>query len=400
MVDFNKKILKNGITVVVEKRDLPIVSLAICNKFGAISETSEIKGVAHFIEHLLFTGTESRSNEDLSREIEKKGGILNGFTSQELTAFWFKLPSEHLFAGLDILTDMLNNPKFDEEKFEKEKKVILEEINMYGDDPASSAMELLEKKLFDKPFGEGVIGSKETISSMKRDDVKKLFEEGYNPSNYIVAAVGDVDFDKLCDYLESNFESNGKEIKKIAVKELNGEEVEERDGIDQAHFTLGIHAPRAGSPDYYALRVLDGYLANGMSSRLFLEIREKRGLAYFVKSSIDSDKDYSYYGIYVGTTKENIDEVKEIILEELKKVEGISEKDFEESKQRLIGLDKISREESVNVLRGLLYSENLGMIEDFYEFESKMDEVKIEDVQRLAKELSEKKYSTAAVVPK
>jgi predicted Zn-dependent peptidase len=271
---------------------------------------------------------------------------------------------------------------------------------MYRDDPASSAMELLERKLFDKPFGEGVIGSKETIESMNRDQVKKVFEENYDPSNYIVVAVGDVDFDKLCKYLESNFESKGKKVERIEIKELNGEEVEERDGIDQAHFTLGIHAPKVGSPDYYALRVLDGYLANGMSSRLVLEIREKRGLAYSVKSSIDSDKDYSYYGIYVGTSKEKVEEVKRIILEELNKVRDISEKDFEESKERLIGLNKISREESINVLRGLLYSENLDMVEDFYKFESKMDEVKIEDVQRLAKELSEKEYSSAAVVPK
>ena len=400
MVEFKKKVLKNGMTIVFEKRALPVVSVAIANKFGAINETSNFKGVAHFIEHLLFTGTKSRSHEDLSKEIEKKGGILNGFTSQELTAFWFKLPSEHLFAGLEILSDMLNNPMFDEKKFEKEKKVILEEIKMYKDDPASSVMELLEKKLFDKPFGEGVIGSIETISKMKRDSVKDLFEKSYNPSNYIVAVVGDADFDKLCYYFESNFESNDNWVDRIEIKELNGEEVEERQGIDQAHFALGIHAPRAGSPDYYTLRVLDGYLANGMSSRLFLEIREKRGLAYAIKSAVDSDNDYSYYRIYVGTTKENIDEVKKIILDELKKVGKISEKDFKESKERLIGLDKISREESVNVMHGLLCLENLGSVDEFYEFEKNINKVGVEDVRRLAKELSEKEYSSAAIVPK
>ena len=125
---FMKRKLSNGIVVLMEKRDLPVVSLSITNKFGAAFEESEIKGIAHFIEHLVFTGTKTRSHEDISREIEKKGGILNAFTAHEATSFWFKLPSEHLFAGMDILIDMLKNPKFDEEKFEKEKKVILEEI--------------------------------------------------------------------------------------------------------------------------------------------------------------------------------------------------------------------------------------------------------------------------------
>src|SRR3989344_2640467 len=123
-----RKKLKNGITVLFEKRDLPLVSLSISNPFGGAFEKSEIKGIAHFIEHLLFTGTKTRTHEDISREIEKKGGILNAFTGNEVTSFLFKLPSEHVMAGLEILTDMINNAIFKPEKFEKEKKVILEEI--------------------------------------------------------------------------------------------------------------------------------------------------------------------------------------------------------------------------------------------------------------------------------
>src|SRR3989339_2142284 len=126
-----KKKLKNGITVIMEKRELPVVALSISNPFGGAFEKSEEKGIAHFIEHLVFTGTKTRTHEDISREIEKKGGILNAFTANEVTSFWFKLPSEHIFAGLDILVDMLNNAIFNKEKFEKEKKVILEEIKMY-----------------------------------------------------------------------------------------------------------------------------------------------------------------------------------------------------------------------------------------------------------------------------
>jgi len=134
-MEFERRTLKNGMTVLYEKRDLPIISLSISNPIGASSESSETKGISHFIEHLLFTGTSTRTHEDISREIEKKGGILNAFTSNDITSYWFKLPSEHAFDGLDILTDMLTNPSFNPEKFEKEKKVILEEIKMYHDIP-------------------------------------------------------------------------------------------------------------------------------------------------------------------------------------------------------------------------------------------------------------------------
>ena len=148
---FQKRKLKNGITVVHEKRDLPLVSFGIANPFAGAHETAEIKGIAHLIEHLVFTGTKTRTHEDISREIEKKGGILNAFTANDVTAYWFKLPSEHLFKGIDILVDMLKNPKFDEEKFEKEKKVVIEEIKMYHDTPQRHVMEKLEENLYERP---------------------------------------------------------------------------------------------------------------------------------------------------------------------------------------------------------------------------------------------------------
>ena len=166
---FQKRILKNGMIVLHESRELPVVSLSITNKFGAVYEESKIKGIAHVIEHLVFTGTKTRTHEDISREIEKKGGILNAFTSHDVTSFWFKLPSEHVFSGLDILTDILNNPTFNEKKFEKEKKVIVEEIKMYHDIPQRDIHDKIESCLYDKPFGESIIGSKETVMSLKRN---------------------------------------------------------------------------------------------------------------------------------------------------------------------------------------------------------------------------------------
>jgi len=394
---FMKRKLSNGIVVLMEKRDLPVVSLSITNKFGAAFEESEIKGIAHFIEHLVFTGTKTRSHEDISREIEKKGGILNAFTAHEATSFWFKLPSEHLFAGMDILIDMLKNPKFDEEKFEKEKKVILEEIKMYHDAPARYIMDLIERQLYEKPFGENIIGNAESINALSRDFVKDYFERMYFPGNYIVTVVGNADFEKICDYLEKNFTRQEKKLKEKKIIRKNARIIEKRDDLDQAHYVFAVHAPLAGTKEFYALQVLDAYLANGMSSRLFLEIREKRGLAYSVKSSINAEKNYSNYSIYVGTTKEAVKEVEKIILKEFKNAKKMTEKDLKEAKERVIGLRKVSSEESTDVMNELMYHELVGRAEDYYEYEKKINAVTLDDIKKLT-EIED--YSTATIMPK
>ncbi|MFH1289967.1 MAG: pitrilysin family protein [Nanoarchaeota archaeon] len=397
-MNFQKRKLKNGITVVMEKRDLPVVSASVTNPYGGAYEKSEIKGVAHFMEHLVFTGTKTRSHEDISREIEKKGGILNAFTAHDMTSFWFKLPSEHLFAGFDIITDLLKNPTFNKEKFEKEKKVVLEEIKMYHDNPRMHVAEMIEKNLYDKPFGELIIGSKETVSSLDRDFVADLFRRVYSPENYIVTVVGKANFSEVCKYLEKNFVKGGRKTKPIAIKKLNKESVEERPGIDQAHLMFALHAPMSTEKGYFDLEVLDAYLAKGMSSKLFLEIREKRGLAYAVKSSLDTEKNFSYYSIYVGTTKEAVPEVKKLILEGFEDAsKNMAEKDLEESKERLIGLKKVMSEESSDVMNELMFAEIVDKAENYYDYEKKIRAVKLADVKKMAKI---KDYSTAAIVPK
>tara|TARA_Y100000034_G_scaffold118612_1_gene159447 strand:- start:32 stop:1234 length:1203 start_codon:yes stop_codon:yes gene_type:complete len=395
-----KRKLKNGITVLYEKRDLPLVSFSISNPFAGSHETSEIKGIAHLIEHLLFTGTKTRTHEDISREIEKKGGILNAFTSNDMTSFWFKLPSEHLFPGMEILVDMLKNPKFDEEKFEKEKKVVLEEIKMYHDNPQRYVMEKLEENLYEKPFGMGITGTQESVSSLKRDFVKSYYGEKYSPENFIVTLVGDADFEKVCEFLEKQFSPKNKKYSPQEIIKKNNETTEERSHIDQAHLAFGMHAPMPTEKNKYVLEVLDAYLASGMSSKLFLEIREKRGLAYVVRSSLDYEKNYSYYSIYVGTTKPAIPEVKKLILEGFQNISNnMTDLDLKEAKEMLIGLRKVSTEEGINTMNALAFSELINNnSEEYYQYEDKINSVTLEEVKALAKKLPEK-YSTAAVVP-
>lgn len=396
---FFKKRLKNGMTVLMEKREVPVVAFSITNRFGGAYEDSKIKGIAHFIEHLLFTGTKTRSHEDISREIEKRGGELNAFTSHEMTSFHFKIPSIHFFAGLNILTDMLNNPLFDKEKFEKEKKIILEEIKMYHDSPQRHVLEMVEENLYEKPFGEKVIGNEKTINSLDRDFVLDFFLKNYDPSNYIVSVVGNADFEEICEYLEKNFKKKKLKMQSKEIKLKNKESVEERADIDQAHLVIGMHAPLRNTREFDVLTVLDAYLADGMSSRLFLEIREKRGLAYTVRSMLNSEKSYSYYSIYAGTKKDKVDEVKKLIFEEFEKIKDMSEEDLKEAKERVIGLKAINSEESLNVMNELMFYELVGSAEDYYNLEERIKKVTLKEVKELAKTLI-KKHSSAVIVPK
>jgi predicted Zn-dependent peptidase len=400
---FVKKKLKNGITVLFEKRDLPVVSLSITNRFGGAYEDSEVKGIAHVMEHMLLAGTESRSSEEIAREVEKKGGVLNAFTAHEVTSYWFKMPSEHLFSGLDILIDSLKNPKFEEKKFEREKGVILEEIKMYHDDPRGHAMEQIEKNLYESPFGDLIIGNAESVSGLKREFIVDYFRKHYASGNFIVTIVGGVEdsvFEKVCKYLEDNFDGEKGDYKIKEIIKKNDETVEEREHLDQAHLVFGVHGPLPGEEDYYALEVMDAYLGKGMSSRLFTEIREKRGLAYAVMSMIDSEKHYCHYIIYVGTMKDKVDEVKKLILQGFKDVDKMTEKDMKEAKEQIMGLRRVKSEEGISVMNELVFSELQGGAEDYYEHEKKIEGVSLKQIKKLARDLIKQGYSTAAVVPK
>ena len=396
---FIKRKLKNGITVLFEKRDLPLICYSVSNPFGGSYETSDIKGVAHLFEHLLFTGTKTRSHEDISGAIEKSGGVLNAFTSQDVTTYFFKLPSEHADVGIEIIHDILKNPTFDPVKLEKEKKVVIEEIKVFHDDPERRVYELLESALYASPFGEGIIGSAKTVNALTRKKVVEIFEENYNPENFIVSIVGDADIDKICQRLEKDFKPSKSKYTHIPIKIKNDNVREEREGIDQSQFVIAMHVS-LDDKTQKILEVLNAYLALGMSSKLFLEIREKHGLAYTVRGRIEREKNYSYYSIYVGTTKEALDRVKSLVLEGFRDVEKMTEKELRESKQRLIGLRRVASEESLNVMQNLIFEEiSTGRAEDYYRYDERINSVKLDEVKKMAKEII-KDYSIAILIPK
>jgi len=394
---FYRKVLKNGFTILFEKRNVPIVAVGIAVRCGGINEAVYEKGISHFIEHMLYKGTPTRDARKIAEEIEKNGGRLNGFTDEMITAYWCKMPSNKLNLALDILTDMIKNPLFDEKELEKERKVIFEEIKMRKDNPQIYVVDEIHGLLYEAPFGIPLIGTKETMNPLDRGKLLERFKEVYTPNNLVLCVVGNADFGKLVDFVEKNFGNEKGKVSKFKIKEKNQTKIEKRKGLDQANFIFAYHIPLAKDKKSHAAEVLSALMAYGMSSRLFSEIREKRNLAYTITGDNTVSKDYSYSIIYAGTTKENVEKVKELILEEFSKVsKGLEEKELNQVKEQLIGNYFISMEDSVDELTHLLSYEINGNVKDFYDYAENIRAVKLRDVKKLAKI---KKYSFFALVP-
>ena len=395
--EFKRKVLKNGMTIIFEKRDVPVVSVAFAVRYGGINEDVSEKGIAHFIEHMFYKGTPKRNSKQIAEDIEKRGGELNGFTSELMTAYWCKMPSKHLNVALEVLGDMVKNPKFDEKELEKERKVIFEEIKMYKDNPRLHAFDEIQKSLYDGTMQTSLIGTFETMGKIDRKKMIEKFKRIYTPNNLILCVVGDADFEDVIKFAEKNF---GNEKSKIPVQKFNTRnesKIEKRKGVDQANLVFAYHVPLSTDKKSEAAKVLATLMAGGMSSRLFSEIREKRNLAYAVKGDSVISKDFAYNFIYVGTMKENVEKVKKLILEEFEKVsKDLDAKEVEEIKSQLIGNYYISMEDSQNQMVNLLFYEIEGNAKNFYDFEKNIKTVKLEDVKELAKL---KNYSFFALVP-
>jgi predicted Zn-dependent peptidase len=397
MVEFFKKKLKNGLTVLFEKRNIPVTSVSTSVKFGAAYEQETNKGVAHFMEHLMFKGTKTRGYEEIAREIEKKGGILNAYTSEEVTCYWNKMPSKYLKTGIDISSDLILNPKFDQEEFEREKGVIIEEIKMYHDTPAYYVVDKMKEMLYEKPFGMSIAGKEKVIRGMTRDHVSEIFNSVYSTDSMTLCVVGNANFEEICAQAEETFPAKRRKMIEHSSITRNMEMVEQRGGIDQANFMIGFHSSPIGSRKRYVYDLAGAYLFGGMSSRLFQEIREKRALAYSVKGDFDIGKNYGYCMISVGTMKEKISEIKKIILKEIGDLKNLKQKDFDECKEQLIGSRKVAEEDSSSVMNALVMEENGGDAEEYYQFDERVNSVKLGDVRKLARLEG---YSSFSLIPK
>jgi predicted Zn-dependent peptidase len=393
--EFYRKKLDNGITVLFEKRQVPVIAVASSVKFGAQYESKDIKGISHFLEHLVFKGTKKRTVQEIPKEIESKGGIINAFTGEEITAYWNKLPSKYFELGADISRDLVLNPLFEKQALERERKVILEEIKMYHDNPSTHVLEKIKEMLYEKPFNLSIAGTAETVGRLPREKIISLFNSFYSTNNMIFSVVGKCEWEQVLKEAQK-FPKVKKEIKKIPIIPKNGEIIEKRKGIDQAHLVFGFHMPKLTDKNRHAAEIFDSVLGGGMSSRLFQEIREKKGLCYAIKSSIEQSKDYAYEIIYSGTVKEKVNEIRRIILKEIKRLGKFEKTDLNEEKEKLIGLEQINKEKCDVTMIDLLQEEIGGDAKNYYKYEDNINSVKLEEVRKLSKL---KGYSFAALIP-
>ncbi len=398
--NFRREVLDNGLTIVFEKRNVPVVSVAFAVRSGGANESLSEKGISHFIEHMLYKGTKSRNSKQISEEIEKNGGVLNGFTDEILTAYWCKMPSKHLGVALEVLGDMVKNPLFDEEELEKERKVIFEEMKMRKDRPDVYTVNKIQDFLYGGTLGQNLIGTEKTIGAIDRKKILIKFKQIYTPNNLILCVVGGVDFGEVINFAKKNFGNGKKKIPKQKIISKNSFGIEKRKGVDQANLIFAYHVPIRKDEKSYAAAVLSTMMAEGLSSRLFSEIREKRNLAYAIHGYSQISSDFAYNAIYVGTMAENVQKVKKLILEEFKKVsEGLKEGELDQVKTQIIGNHQVSIEDSKTQMANLLLEEAEGDSTEYYDYEEKISKVKLKEVKELASKVKKGNYSFFALVP-
>jgi predicted Zn-dependent peptidase len=311
-------VLGSGIRVVTERMpEVRSVTLGCYVSVGGRDEPEALSGASHFLEHLLFKGSEDRAAREIAAEVDARGGEMNAFTAREHTAFYLRLPSAELAFGLELLGDVVGRPAFRPDEVESERQVILEELLLSEDEPDERSHTLCMEGLFpDHPLGREVLGTEETISVMDRDEIAAFHAEHYRPANLVVVAAGELDHEWVVAGVEASFPAergDGRPPDRRAPETEPVDRLVLSRPTEQAHLTFGWRAFDLHDPDRYALAVLNQVVGGGMSSRLFHEIREKRGLAYSVYSYSALYSDAGALMVYAGTTPARVAEVRSLV---------------------------------------------------------------------------------------
>ena len=315
----NRTVLANGISVISEEiSHVRSVSIGAWVRCGSCHENIQTSGTAHFIEHMLFKGTKKRSAFDIAWAIDSVGGVMNAFTGKELTSFYLKVPDYHLPLAIEILADIFNNSCFDEEEIDKEKSVIFQEIHMLEDSPGDYIHEFFEALFWGAhPLGLPILGTKESVGGMHSTSLSEFFHSRYWGENLILTAAGNLKHDVLVDLLNREFGAfTGRVVEnEVCAPVIASRTSALRKDLEQAHMVIGVPAPSAVSPQRHACLLMNAILGGSMSSRLFQEVREKRGLAYDIQSYLIPYTNTGMLGVYVGMDHKKIPEVMNLILE-------------------------------------------------------------------------------------
>jgi predicted Zn-dependent peptidase len=316
--------LANGLRIVTDRIEtVDTVSLGIWVEVGTRHEAPEVNGVAHFLEHMAFKGTERRSARAIAEEIEAVGGHLNAYTSRESTAYYAKVLKEDVPLALDILSDILMHSSFDPAELERERTVILQEIGQANDTPDDIIFDHFQERAFPaQAMGRPVLGSPEIIRRLPREQVMAYLRDHYGATRMVLSASGNLDHDRIVDLADRLFSGMPAErpITAEPASYAGGDYRQQRD-LEQLHLVLGFPGLCLDDPDYYAAMVVSTAFGGGMSSRLFQEVREKRGLVYAIHSFAHAYRDCGLFGIYAGTGEEEASELVPVLCEETMRLE-------------------------------------------------------------------------------
>jgi predicted Zn-dependent peptidase len=390
-----RDVLDNGLRILTEQMSqVRSISIGVWLTRGSRHETAEQSGIAHFVEHMLFKGTATRSAEDIAQAIDSIGGQLDAFTAKEYASYYIKVLDEHLPLALDILSDIVLSPAFSVDDIEREKKVVLEEIKMVEDTPDDLVHELFTQGFWENhPLGRPILGTPETVESFGADSLRGYFVNSYTPGNLIVSAVGNLEHNRVRELVAAKFGSlasvgqpSSEQAPRVVPKIL----VRNKASLEQSHVCLGTTSYQQNHEDRYSSYVLNTMLGGSMSSRLFQNVREKRGLAYAVFSGLSAYRDAGSFTIYAGCSNDAVGQVIDLCVEELRGVKQapVPAAELQRAKDHLKGSLMLSLENTASRMshiarQEIYFDRQFGLDETL----DGIERVTTADVQRVAADL-------------
>jgi predicted Zn-dependent peptidase len=390
-----KETLPNGLTLLTEAMpQVRSVAIGVWVKSGSRHENATQTGLSHFIEHMVFKGTKQRSAEAIASEVDSIGGHMDAFTAKEYAAFHLKVLDEHLPLAADILGDIVLNPLFDPAEMTKEKKVIFEEMRMVEDTPDDLVIELFTQAFWpDHPLGRPILGTRKSVSSFEREELSDFFRSVYQPANIVIAAAGHLEHAEVSKLVRRHFGAltPGRSARKVSPPQPRARIVtRSKRELEQVHLCLGTPAYHQAHHDRFGSYILNTVLGGSMSSRLFQNVREKRGLVYSISSGVASYSDAGSLTIYAGTSLDSVDEVVRLTIEEVRRLKGerLAQEELRRAKDHLKGSLMLSLENTgsrMNYIarQEIYFGRQFGLDETL----SGVEAVSADDVRRIAQEI-------------
>lgn len=377
-----------------------IVSINVAVLTGSNNESKATQGISHFLEHMLFEGTKNRTSEQVTAEIEKYGGDINAYTSNEKTNFYIKIHKKHSEKAFEILGDMITNPLFDKKAIKKEKNVVLGEINMVNDEPRNYQWVLFEKKLFTAPFSYPTYGTKKVVSNLKRSDLIKYHGQHYTPNNIVIVVVGECKNYKTLITKYFKFKNKNKITKTPLYKIKNKKKIckEKKDHLSHQYLIIGYQTPTRKSKESYIFDVIKAILGKGQSGKLFIEIRTKRGLTYDLGVYHHPGPTYGYFSFYANAEKKKMALIEKIFFDEVKKLENLSIKELKEAQSYIEGQITLRLEDSQEHADLISLFEESGNYKNFNSYIKNIKAITKKDVQNTAKKYLNKQYTKVILI--